>query len=123
MLCGCGGSSGPLLMIPRNIELSSFAAGYLFNIAKFLSTGPSSRGELLAHAARELSTAYSCPSSCGNVAVGNEEQGHRSWNTVISFVLGFSAGRTLIGVAVLCCRRRQTHGVAPTRRGGGRMVD
>ena len=123
ILCSCGGSTGPLLMFPRDIAFSSFVAGYLFNIAKFLSSGPSSRGELLAYAARELSTAHSCPSSCGNVAVGDEEQSHWSWLTVISFVVGFSAGSTLIGVAVLCCRRRQTHGVAPTRRGGGRMVD
>ena len=48
MLCSCGGSDGPLLMFPRNIEISSFVAGYLFNIAKFLSSGPSSRGALLA---------------------------------------------------------------------------
>ena len=98
MLCSCGGSNGPPLIFPRNIAISSFVAGYLFNIAKFLSSGPSSRGELLAYAARELSTVYSCPSSCGNVAVGNEEQSYWFLNTVISFALGFSAGSTLIGV-------------------------
>ena len=122
MLCSCGGSHGPLLMFPSNVAISSCVAGYLFNIAKFLSSGPSSRGEVLAYAARELSTAFSCPSSCGNVAVGNEEQSHWSWCIVISFALGFSAGSTLTGLTVLCCRRRQTHGVAPTRRGGGRIV-
>ena len=34
--CNCGG-----------VAVSSFVAGSLFNIAKFLSSGPSSRGELL----------------------------------------------------------------------------
>ena len=89
MLCSCGGSNGPLLMFPRNIAVSSFVAGYLFNIAKFLSSGPSSRGELLAYAARELSTVHSCPSPCGNVSVGNEEQSYWSLTTLISFVRGF----------------------------------
>ena len=81
-------------MFPSNTAISSFVAGCLFIIAKFLSSGPSSRGELLAYAARELSTACSCPSSCGNVAVGDEEQSHWSWNTMISFVLVFSADST-----------------------------
>ena len=34
-------------------------------------------------------------------SVGNEEQSYWSLNTVISFVLGFSAGSPLIGVTVL----------------------
>ena len=113
MLCNCGGSNGPLLMFHA---VSRFRR--LLLVVKFLSSGPSSRGELLAYAARELSTVYSCPSSCGNVSVGNEEQSCWSLNTLISFVLGFSAGSTLIGVTVLC-RRRHTHGLASQ----GEVVD
>ena len=45
------------------------------------------------------------------MSVGNEEQSYRSFNTLISLVLGFSVGSTLIGVTVLSCRRRQKHGV------------
>ena len=87
----------------------------LFNIAKFFATSPSSRGELFAYAARELSTAYRCPSSCAKPSVVEH------WDFFCS--LFFSVRSTWIGVAVLCCRRRQTHGLALTRRGGGRMVD
>ena len=96
---------------------------HLFNIEKFLSSGPSSRGELLAYAARELSTVHSCPSSCGNVSVGSEEQSYWSLNTLISFVLGFFCRKHVDRCDSVVLSQAETDGVAPTRRGGGRMVD
>ena len=103
------------MIFPRKIEVWSFVADYLFNIEKFLYSGPSLRSEVLASAARELSTVYSCTSSCGNVSVGDEEQSYWSLNTLISFAFGLSAGKHVDRCAVLCCRRRQTHGVAPKK--------
>ena len=125
--CGCGGSSGPLLMFRRNLAMSSFILGYFFDKASFYSSQPAARGTHSARAAVEISPTGSCSSSFENGPMGEEDRSGTALTRLLTIaaptVLGFSLGGVLVGVSVLCCRRRQPHGVPNSRRGGGRVVD
>ena len=96
--------------------------GHLLDRASFYASEPAARDIHSARSAAELSPTCSWPSSIGDEPVGEEDRSGSAVKGLLtiaaSSALASTLGSGLVGVSVLCCRRRQPNGIASSRRGG-----
>ena len=110
----------PLLMFPRNLAISSFFLVDLLDKANYHASEPAASGSHSACAAVEALACVQLFSFVWERASGRRGQ-ERVCPEETSDHCRSNCPQLFSGRRG--CRRRQSHGVAPSRRGGGRMVD